>query len=498
MQGESDAPIRMTRITLRGTRGFKDSETLDLASPTGRIGSGLTIVVGANNAGKSTVWEAFEVLARKSGGSEVDFSEGRRNRATQGGVNLKLERSDGTDYVVESWPLGSSRTKATGTPLGPTDLVVVPSRRQFQPNFGRHGGTQINWMSSGQEYSRTQIRDPFTGRLFDLHDGDEVRRREFDALLAYVVGEPIRWAIELGDGGQGNSHYLKITVDESTEHNSEGLGEGIISLLFVLDSIFSAAPGTAVVIDEPELSLHPQLVHRLSKVLAEFAATHQIVIFTHSPHLVNWDSFESGARVARVYKEGAVSRIAQPSPESISQLDRIRRKDLNNPHILGNDANETLFLDDKVLLVEGQEDVVLLPRVFKSLNLPDPENYFGWGASGAPNMEKILVFLEELGFRYVAVVLDNNVPDIAERLRQRFPNYLVVEHPAEDIRTKNSKIGLLDDDNRGVRGDFEVEARVVFEKVVDFLGVRDQASEPRSLTTPEVSSRTPSMDDQVV
>ena len=49
-----------------------------LRSPDGRPGSGLTILVGANNSGKSTVVEAFEALS-KSRGNAPTFSIGKRN-----------------------------------------------------------------------------------------------------------------------------------------------------------------------------------------------------------------------------------------------------------------------------------------------------------------------------------------------------------------------------------------------------------------------------------
>ena len=34
-------------------------------------------------------------------------------------------------------------------------------------------------------------------------------------------------------------------------------------------------------------------------------------------------------------------------------------RDLNNPHTLGIEANEAFFLEDSIILVEGQEDVRL-------------------------------------------------------------------------------------------------------------------------------------------
>ena len=46
-------------LTIKGLRGFSKPEKLRLAEPTGKVGSGLTILVGPNNGGKSTIIEAF-------------------------------------------------------------------------------------------------------------------------------------------------------------------------------------------------------------------------------------------------------------------------------------------------------------------------------------------------------------------------------------------------------------------------------------------------------
>jgi AAA15 family ATPase/GTPase len=65
-------------VTVSGLRGVSGELPLHLAIPDGRPGSGLTILVGANNSGKSTVVEAFEALAR-SKGNLPSFSVGKRN-----------------------------------------------------------------------------------------------------------------------------------------------------------------------------------------------------------------------------------------------------------------------------------------------------------------------------------------------------------------------------------------------------------------------------------
>ena len=52
-------------ISCIGYRGFATKQTLNLAIPDGRQGSGLTVLVGPNGGGKSTLIECFNKIATK-------------------------------------------------------------------------------------------------------------------------------------------------------------------------------------------------------------------------------------------------------------------------------------------------------------------------------------------------------------------------------------------------------------------------------------------------
>ncbi|MGW9159156.1 ATP-dependent nuclease [Microbacterium sp. NPDC055665] len=491
VNGEQLSLVRVSQLEFRGLRGFRSDAKLRLAQPNGSVGSGLTIVVGENNAGKSTVWEAFDSLARKMR-SDVSFSEGRRNQQTEGGVRIRLDREDGSSYLLESKHSETSEThgswEASGSAEAPAfELVSVPARRQFQPSFSKGGTVERDWMISQAEFSRARQADQFmqfTGRLFDLHN-DDVKKARFDQLMAEVIGSELEWSIELSDGQYGQSYYLKV-INGGGSHTSDGLGDGIISLMFIINALYDSEPSTLLTIDEPELSLHPQLVRRLGRVISRLAADRQIVIFTHAPALISWDDIAAGGEVARVYRRDRESRIAQASREAIAEISKARGG-WTNPHALGLDANAALFLDDGVIVVEGQEDAALLPRVFEKLGVAFNGTIFGWGSGGANNVERVLTLLRELGFSRVAAVLDNDVPEVAARLTASFEEYLIVEQPASDIRDKPSNVfkgkdGLLDARGRTVKPHLEEAARGALTRVSEYL-----RPEPQSLGSAHTS-----------
>ncbi|HEX4401545.1 MAG TPA: AAA family ATPase [Galbitalea sp.] len=473
--------VRATALSTRGYRGFRQEATLRLAIPNEKVGSGLTIVVGANNAGKSTIWESFDAIARKFK-SDISFSEGRRNRQTPDGIRITLARGDGSTFVVESQNANTSETKKHWEPetINPAtlEIVSVPSRRQFQASFGKNWTSQRDWMTSGSDFSRYRQPDnQFTGRLFDLHN-DPAKKEQFDKLMTRVLGEPLDWTIDLADGEHGSSYYIKVTTGERVNHTSEGLGDGIISLLFILNALYDSEPDTLLVLDEPELSLHPQLVRRLGRELAEYSRTRQIVIFTHSPALISWDDIANGAEIARVYKTTGDSHIAQVPRATIDELSKMRGG-WRNPHVLGTDAKEALFLDDEIIVVEGQDDVGLLPRVFEQTGVEPRGTIFGWGAGGGDGgPRRIVALLYGLGFSKVVVLLDADKVSEVEAIQQSFAGYFATTIPADDIRDKAEdhfagKEGLLDKHGKTLKTALKPATEEVLQSVVDYFAHTD-------------------------
>jgi AAA15 family ATPase/GTPase len=70
----------ISSISIKGFRGFAEEQELKLADPNGNRGSGLTVIVGPNNGGKSTIIESFKLM---SSGNDISFAEGQRNKASR-------------------------------------------------------------------------------------------------------------------------------------------------------------------------------------------------------------------------------------------------------------------------------------------------------------------------------------------------------------------------------------------------------------------------------
>ena len=232
-------------------------------------------------------------------------------------------------------------------------------------------------------------------------------------------------------------------------------------------------------IDEPEVSLHPQVQRRLFRKLWELSAGKQIIVSTHSPHFVNWSMVNSG-KVYRFVKDkngdATVKCIANSTVESLKV---IVQSDLKNRKLYDSLSREIFFCDTGVVFCEGQEDVHYIENYLENgVNAPQIDlPLFGYGSGGASNINKWLQLADELNIR--AVGLYDGDEDInAEQARKQFKDVegikvLQIEKP--DIRDKykrdekGKKIKPLEVVKEGVfkeSGDMKPELKVTFDAVL--------------------------------
>ena len=247
--------------------------------PTGQVGSGLTILVGPNSGGKSTVIEALQAL---SASESASFSEGRRNALADSRVSLSAETDAGQTYSLATVPSGGSETIREPQNRIIPNLFVLPSRRFFNPYFGTGQSTRENYVpDQSLPPQRSQPINTFSGRLYNALEKIE----DFNRVLERIMDPAPDWTIELSDQGQ---HYLRVNTGFGV-HNSDGLGEGTVSLIFVVDALYDSQKEHTIVVDEPELSLHPEHQRRLARMFAEYAKDRQIIYATHSPYFLDFE-----------------------------------------------------------------------------------------------------------------------------------------------------------------------------------------------------------------
>jgi len=133
----------------------------------GKVGSGLTIAVGQNNAGKSTIAEGFAAVAGRALIIR-HFPEGKRSKAAGDKISITLTFSSGYKRSAKTVAVGGSQAqlKTSGVWEGELHIMVLPSRRFFTPFFSADPTSRMNYMVSLAEGSeRSQPVNQIAGRL---------------------------------------------------------------------------------------------------------------------------------------------------------------------------------------------------------------------------------------------------------------------------------------------------------------------------------------------
>lgn len=142
------------------------------------------------------------------------------------------------------------------------------------------------------------------------------------------------------------SASCRVYIDDGIETDLQLKGDGVISLTAIsllqhFSKQGSLDKGLILLLEEPESHLHPKAIHSLKKVLYEISKTNQVIVTTHSPIIIE----------RQQVKHNIIVQSGQAKPAN--NISEIRQS-------LGITMSDNLSSAYLVLLVEGEEDVVLL------------------------------------------------------------------------------------------------------------------------------------------
>ena len=347
------------------------------------------------------------------------------------------------------------------------DTFVLNSRRSAEHEFNRNQFDKSTYLKLQviNKEMRAQSLSEFGSRLFAM----EEHRETIDPMLTRFFGDDLKWGIDVTNAG----HYYLNIITHNMHHSSEGMGDGIWNIFTICDALRDLDQDETVVIDEPELSLHPTYQKKLLKLFVEKAKDRQIIICTHSPFLIDFESISNGARLYRTKKDRSGNiKVHSLSAESAKYF-KSGSKNLSNPHLCGIEAKELFFLEDRIIVVEGQDDVVYYNKAANDLHIDLKGTFYGWGAGGAGNIHKVLNMLSELGYEKVVAIFDKNVSTEKEDAEQSFKkkNYYILDIPTDDIRDKTEKhIEGLMTEHGEIKEEYKDAFQSLFSSINNYFG----------------------------
>jgi predicted ATP-dependent endonuclease of OLD family len=415
-------------LTIENYRSFYDPQTIVFAIPDStKNGSGLSVIIGENNSGKSTILEALKKISDNS-------QFGRAERHANGNVKLTFENSRGEINIIETTG-GSVPTKSNEL-IEPRQQRInfVLSRRYWQAQFPQGQITKNDYRSESYAFNKTSTDNSFGRRLIEIQSTASLKS-EFNRLMLRVMPEFSDWNVDL----DGATNFINYTTKNGAQHDSDLFGDGVPSLFRIFVLLIDASPDDVLTIDEPELSLHPQAQKKVAKIISEYSKNLQIILITHSTHFVNWDDLKNGAKITRLFKKGDLKTTTHRLNSTADYYEKLFTfSELwQQPQLLDSVAKE-LFFSTNVLFVEGQEDVGLLNKFIKENGIEINFDIFGYGVGGAGNIIFLLEMAIDLGIT-VAAIYDGDKNVDASEAKKKFDNIFIDVINADDIRDKHRK-----------------------------------------------------------
>jgi predicted ATP-dependent endonuclease of OLD family len=219
----------------------------------------------------------------------------------------------------------------------------------------------------------------------------------------------------------GGRDVIRFQSASGRWHPVSDTGDGIVNSIRIVHALITSEPGSCIVVDEPELSLHPQIQKNLYDVLIEFSASKQIVVATHSPHFVCWkDISESGCLFRCFLDEKGYSQVKCANRDTLAKIRKSAEGNIANRKYYDAVCKE-LFFSDEAILVEGPDDVHYISNFLES-ECMQALPLMGYGCGGAGNIRSWMHLCLELGIR-CAALYDNDKKKEALQAILEFSNH---------------------------------------------------------------------------
>lgn len=353
-----DPPSKLSRLTLEGYKSFRN-EAIDFGD--------VTVLLGANGAGKSNLVSFFRMLGFLTTGALQEFigRAGDSDSMLFGGRKTTPQLRATVEFVGND-AVGCERTTTYRMRLAdaaPDDLIFLNERASYlssgfsQPQEIQLGsGHRESKLKENQEKTCGVLHYLLSGcRAYHFHDtspGAYIRKRHYigdDRYLRDNAGNlgPYLYALEqtrpdcyrrvvdtvrqvfptFGNFrlAPSTAYPNKILLDWHEKDRSDHLfgphqlSDGSLRFM-ALATLFLQPPEklpNVIVLDEPELGLHPYAISVLAAMVKAAATRVQVVLATQSPRLV--DEFKPHQIVVLETEGSAGTKRRRLDPSSLAQ-----------------------------------------------------------------------------------------------------------------------------------------------------------------------------------
>jgi predicted ATPase len=325
-------------LTVKGYESIRSIERLEL--------SDLNIIIGQNGAGKSNFVSLFRFLARLAREELQDYivKQGGINKILHFGprITQRLElyfQSDVNEYNVVLEPTSEGTlifTKEACSFGGTTKQIGIPRQAETQlRRTNRAGrippfvyGPIENWrvyhFHDTSENAPLRSSAPLTeperlaadgsnlpAFLYFLQQQHPSKFERFQDVVRQVA--PFVGAFMLQPEAL-NRHLIRLRwrhVGRDEAFDVNDLSDGTLRFIALSALLLQPEPPSTIVLDEPELGLHPAAIAQLAALMHQVAPDVQIIAATQSPTFANHFSWEDFIVVDRENDASLFRRLTE-------------------------------------------------------------------------------------------------------------------------------------------------------------------------------------------
>ena len=292
--------------------------------------------------------EYFSIANHLSVGSQIRFGSGNLLEPSDLFTRLESENIDAVFASIAAVNFGMNLRGAVREIVQPKFKVFSDVRTRPEGIGGQRGAQVTESYTGGST----------TDYLMNLMTGSPQQRNTLDSIKQHFGLFFPGWSFNL-TGEQGGAYQLVFNREgHEFDVQQRNVGTGVVEVL-TISSNLEGKTGSVLVIEEPELHLHPQSQRALQHLIIESSKRNQVFVLTHSPYFIDPNHL---AGVSRMWMPDDRARIAQFPELEGEELALLREsfRELRQRELLSARA---------ALLVEGQTEEAFLQSIGPRIDL---------------------------------------------------------------------------------------------------------------------------------
>ena len=231
-------------------------------------------------------------------------------------------------------------------------------------------------------------------RKFEFEAGDTNAKWAADKEVKFVSDSLAKlgytWDMDLLDPNR-NTYTIRLKKDGNIFLLNQASSGEVELINFILGIITLGLKGGIIIVDEPELHLHPKWIAFLRGFFMQYAFTekNQLMVVTHSSTFINSSTYPY---ISRVYKN-------ERGSSSLHQVIDVNNEETKERlHFINATNNEKVFFSDFVVMVEGDTDEIVFKQILEVIKKESgfKSNIEVMQVKGKTNYEKFNQFLKTL------------------------------------------------------------------------------------------------------